>query len=78
MGTLTWILAAIIFAVGSIFGMILVFSVIKKLGTMYVDMTARDETGVARFIFDKPLELAVKHKLMWIKIEERRGLNSIK
>ena len=78
MTTLTWILAAIIFAVGSIFGMIFVFAFIKKIGTLYVDMKTEDETGIARFIFDRPFEEIVKHKLMWVRIEEKGGLNSIR
>jgi hypothetical protein len=78
MNTLTWVIAAVIFAVGSIFGMVLVFSILKKLGTLYIDMRSSEEDGIARFVFDRPLEEAAKHSLMWIKVEERRNLQSIK
>ena len=77
-GTLSWILAAVIFAVGSIFGMVLVFAVIKNMGTLLVDMKSPDEEGIVRLIFDKPIEEVNNHSLMWVKIEQRRDLRSIK
>ena len=78
MNTLTWILAAVIFAVGSIFGMVLVFSVVRRLGTLMIDMRSPDEEGIARFIFEKPLEEIGKHSIMWVRVEEGHNLRSIK
>ena len=78
MNTLSWMLAGLIFAVGTIIGMVFVLAVLKRMGTLLIDMKSPEEEGIARFIFDKPMEEIAKHSLMLVKIEETRGLESIK
>ena len=78
MNTLSWMLAGLIFAVGTIIGMVFVLAVLKRMGTLLIDMKSPEEEGIARFIFDKPIEEIAKHYLMLVKIEETRGLESIK
>lgn len=75
---LTWAAVAIIFAIGVIFGIILVCAFVRKLGTFQVDLKASDEEDIARFIFDKTLEEAVGRQLWFVSVEKKEGLKSIK
>ena len=50
---------------------------IPKLGVLKIDMSSREDKDIARFIFSMPLEEAVKHKMLWIKIESSDHLSSI-
>ena len=76
MNPVFWIVLA--FGIGFLIGIIFVAIAIKKLGTLQIDMKSPDDEGIARFVFDIPIEDAAKHKIMFVRIDEARNLRSIK
>lgn len=72
-----WWLYILIGIIGVFLGILTVAMGISTIGTLYVDLNAKDDKDIARFIFDFGLDEIAGKGLVFVRIKRKEGLSSL-